>query len=501
MTLSVERSRAQKSRDIGVWVVPLAVIVAVALRLPVLNHSPGPDEAGFLMVGGQWHSGGTSLYGNYWVDRPPLLVSIFQLASNLGGLTALRLIGCVAVACIVSGTAIAARVIAGARAGRWAAITAAALCTSPLLGTRAVNGELLAAPFIVLGMIASLYALKARQDRSTRILAMVAGASAMSALLVKQNLADAFIFGLVVTVVAWHRGDIDTRRLYRILASAIGGALLAIYVVAFVTTLHGTSLSGVFNAMYPFRLDASRVQATEGGQHSIARLSKLLVEVVSSGLGLLVLAVGWGVLSKRLRGAAAGAVLATIAFGVVSIGFGGNYWAHYLVELIVPLAIAIGILVGRSQPLAKPFVAAVAGLAVFSSLAWVSIEKPTSASRVGHAIAAASAPGDTIVTVYGHADIDQQAGLNSPYENLWSLPTKTLDPHLLSLNRVLAGPRAPTWFVTWGHLSSWGVSTEQVRSTLARDYRVFSKLHGRTIYLHDGLTRPPLTSPAKDGTP
>ena len=41
-----------------VWVV---AIVAVGLRLPLLSRPPSPDEAGFLLVGGQWHSGGTSL--------------------------------------------------------------------------------------------------------------------------------------------------------------------------------------------------------------------------------------------------------------------------------------------------------------------------------------------------------------------------------------------------------------------------------------------------------
>ena len=49
-----------------------------------------PDEAGFLMKAAQWAEG-TSLYGNFWVDRPPLLIMLFQLAHLAGGPIGLRL--------------------------------------------------------------------------------------------------------------------------------------------------------------------------------------------------------------------------------------------------------------------------------------------------------------------------------------------------------------------------------------------------------------------------
>lgn len=497
MTTTLDRPRTA----VRSWVVPVAALTAVVLRLPFLGRTPGADEAGFLMVGGQWHTGGGSLYGNYWVDRPPLLVWIFQLAADLGGVTALRLIGCIAVAGIVVGSATAAHLIAGQRAGRWAAIAAAGLCTSPLLGTIEVNGELLAAPFIVLSIVATLLALRSPDNRNTRLFALAAGASAMGAILIKQNLADAFVFGLLATIIAWHRGDIDGRRLGRILASAIGGALLAFYAMAFVTVLHGTSLTGVFDAMYPFRLQASRVQAAGGSVYSVARLTTLTTGVLTSGLALLLLAIGWGVASKRLRGSSGWALVAVIVFSTVSIASGGNYWAHYLVELIVPTAIALGVIIGRRQPLARPLVAGVVALAAITSLTWASIGATSQTAVLGHAIAASASTGDTIVTAYGHSNLDQQSGLESPYENLWSLPTKTRDPHLVMLNQVLNGPRAPTWFVTWRHLDSWGLTTDGVRATLASDYRVVGSYRGHTVYLHNGITRPPISTTAKDTTP
>lgn len=88
-------------------------------------------------------SGGGSLYGAYWVDRPPLLISLFQIAADTGGLVALRVLGCVAVVLVVLLTARAADRLAGATAARWTAVVAAALTTSQLLAAQEVNGELL----------------------------------------------------------------------------------------------------------------------------------------------------------------------------------------------------------------------------------------------------------------------------------------------------------------------------------------------------------------------
>src|SRR3954449_7986156 len=181
---SLGRAAAQLSR----LVVPAAVAVAVVARLPFLRHALAPDEAGFLLVGQQWRPGGTSLYGSYWVDRPPLLVTLFRLASELGGEVPLRLMGCLAAAIVVLGCAFVARTIAGHRAAAGAAAVAAGLCVSPLTGGLAVNGELLAAPFVVAGIAAMLAAVHERHEGGTAMAAGLAGAATVAALLVKQNM-------------------------------------------------------------------------------------------------------------------------------------------------------------------------------------------------------------------------------------------------------------------------------------------------------------------------
>lgn len=482
-------------RDLGRWVVPVAVMFVMVLRLPFLNHAASPDEAGFLIVGTQWHTGGTSLYGNYWVDRPPLLIGIFHLASMLGGLPALRVLGCLAAGLTVLGSAKAAGSIGGQRAAGWTAVVAAALFTTPLLGTIAVNGELLASPFIAWSITATVAALRTDDVGRARLLAIGAGASGMAALLVKQNLADALVFGLVATAIACHCGEITRRHGVRIVVAAIGGAAITVYAVALMTSLHGTSLQGIFEATYPFRIEAGRVMAAAGRQHATPRLISLLVAFAASGMAILVASIVWGTASRRLRDAASQGLAATMLFAALSVAVGGNYWTHYLVEPIVPMAIVIGVLVARHQPFTRALVATVAVVSVASWAIWLLVDPPSTGSDIGRTIAASAAPGDTIVVAYGHAEVVGSSGLSSPYRYLWSLPVKTLDPQLHELNRVLSGPEAPTWFVTWNRVRSWGLDSTAVREALARDYRPVDRICGRTVYLRNGITRPELHAP------
>jgi hypothetical protein len=474
------------------WTVTACTTVAVAGRLPFLAHAPSPDEAGFLMVGGQWNGAGSSLYGNYWVDRPPLLITIFRFASSLGGLTALRLFGCVAVALVVIGSARVATMIGGHRAAGWAALAAAGLCLSPLLGGYEVNGELLAAPFTLGGVACVILAVRSTERRSAVLAAGAAGTFAMASLLIKQNLADVAVFGAVAFVLSSWRRDRD--RFWALTWGAVAGASVAALVVAAWTVRHGTSLTSVFDAMYPFRFHADQVQAAGGSQHSIARLTGLAAVAPISGLGLMALAAARDVIVHRRRDPVWSALVAMSGFAVASVLLGGNYWHHYLVELIVPLSVAVGVLATRRGFAARSLRASVvvAG-AAFWTLNLTAAQGSTG-QAVGQSVAASAQPGDTIVTAWGHANVTFASGLPSPYAQLWSLPVKTLDPRLTDLDSVLAGPTAPTWFVAWHHVRTWGLETARTSSILARDYRLAGTVCGRTIYVRADVDRPAPTA-------
>lgn len=463
--------------------------VAVLARLPFLDHAPGRDEAGYLMIGQQWQHAGTSLYGNYWVDRPPLLITIFRFAGLAGGIVPLRLVGCLAAALLVLGAAHVARRLGGPRAAGWAALTATALCVSPLLGGQEVNGELLSAPFVVGGIAATIAALRVPQRLRAAVASGLAGAATVAALMVKQNIADVGVFTAVVLVLGWRRGEVSGRRLRMISLGYGVGALLCLTVVTGWTLLHGTSPAGVFDAMYPFRVEAGRVMASGSRQGADARMWVLLGSWLVSGGAIIMGVVTWALLSRRLHGTAAWGLVATLVFDVVSVVLGGNFWHHYLIQLVAPLSIVAGVLVARRQPGIR-LVLVAAG--VVAALAWALVVPSadgSTGSTVGRAVARVADRSDTIVTLYGNADVTQASGLSSPYPYLWSLPARTLDPHRVLLDRLLRSRAAPTWFVTWTAIDRWSNDSARTARLVAHRYHAVARLDGHTVYLHNGVLR------------
>jgi hypothetical protein len=87
------------------------VVAVVASRLPFVARPVSRDEAGYLLVASQLGPG-RSLYGDYWVDRPPLLLGFFAVADRFGGPDALRLLGLL----LVAGAVVAAAALGWAAA-------------------------------------------------------------------------------------------------------------------------------------------------------------------------------------------------------------------------------------------------------------------------------------------------------------------------------------------------------------------------------------------------
>jgi hypothetical protein len=313
----------------------------------------------------------------------------------------------------------------------------------------------------------------------------------MVALLVKQNMADVAVFGCVTLLVAWRRGEMATPRLTRSIVAAGAGALACLGVVAVWTMAHGTPVAGVFDAMYPFRIEAGRVMAASPRTAADARMWVLVLCWVVSGGAVIMAVTARALLSRRLRSTAVWGLVATVLFDIVSIALGGSYWNHYLIQLVVPISVLSGLLVAAGHPAARRVLTAVAVAAAIAVGVNLALTHSTAGTSMGQAVRDVSNPHDTIVTTWGHADVTRASGLRSPYPYLWSLPARTLDPNLTELDTLLSGPSAPTWFVTWRDESTWGfhgggVVTARV---LADHYKPVARGGGHTIYLHRGVQR------------
>jgi hypothetical protein len=341
-----------------------------------------------------------------------------------------------------------------------------------------------------LGITAVVTALRSTDQRPPMTMAALAGAAGAAAMLVKQNFAEVAVFAVVAYVVAWRRHEQPTQWLVRLVVCSLAGGVAVVVFTAAWAQSKGTSLSGVFYALYPFRVHAGQVMAA-GSQYALDRLQNLLEVAAVSGLAPLLVLVAVRARPDRKVRACWHALLVTIAFGTASVLLGGNYWTHYLLELVSPIAVAVGVMAARKQQaLVRGGVALVA---LSAALAWaiaLTVPQGSVGTTVGRAIGSAAHPNDTIVTAYGHADVVETSGLASPYPYLWSLPVKTLDPQLTDLDHVLSGRARPTWLVSWDDISSWGLTSGHATVAVARHYHQVAMICGRTIYLRNGVDRP-----------
>ena len=136
------------------------------------------------------------------------------------------------------------------------------------------------------------------------------------------------------------------------------------------------------------------------------------------------------------------AVAALLLVDVAGLVLGGSFWRDYLFPLLPghrPLR-------GPARPAAhqtrrRDAVGHLGGHACRRSCS----SSAGSATRrsalqefdevdTGKALQAVAEPGDSLVVFGGRADLQITSGMASPYEHLWSLPMRTMDPDLTDLD-------------------------------------------------------------------
>jgi hypothetical protein len=460
------------------WVTGLAV-VAGAVLLPFAGRSLSPDEGGLLILADQW-SPGSSLYGDYFVDRPPMLIALFAVADGLGGHAVdVRALGIVAAIATVLLAGLVGRLAAPARiAPVLPATIAAVLVATPLFGATVVNGELLGMPFLVGGSAATIAAVRTPSRGSAFLWGVLAGAAGACGALVKQSLLDVFVLAVVLAV---------SQRRGRPLLGVVVGAVAVVAVATWAASLRGTDPGALWDAVVVFRQQAAAVIADSATGSTGTRLRGLLLALLASGAPFVAVVLGRvlrrpTVAVPDLRWAAA----AVLTWELVVVLAGGSYWLHYLMGLIPGMVLLAAAAAQRPpshrRPLTIAYGAAAASTVV--ALVWVAIHPiDRRETPVVDYLDAHARPGDTAIVAFGGANILQATGLPSPYPDLWSLPVRVHDPDLEQLTSILAGPDAPTWLVVSGtSLATWGVDATTADAYLHDNYTPVTTAGDFTIY-------------------
>lgn len=493
------------------WLAPLrkrpvlaACLATTLVHLVFLTRVVSTDEGGFAMVARYWTDKGPYLYGPQWVDRPPLLIAVFDVAQRLGPF-GIRLMATMFAVVLVATLARAARTLGGPQAASWTAWTAFALASSVLLGSEQLTGELIAASFVSLSVACLLWALRG-PARWCLPAAVLAGLCSAAAVLVKQDFVDALVFagvlGLASVVTRSNRQRQDLRRLAKAAAGFFAGLVAASAATLTWSNSHGGP-GALLYACVGFRADASAVMANWSFAAPGERLVQLVELSLVSGVVYLAaqLAFSQGYRLRRLRPVpcAIAAAAATEICGVVG---GGNYWPHYLIALIPMIALGAG-LAARRGVRRSSWTRFLIGLAALTTVVLspaagvIDQASPSSTYTTGRWLAASANPSDTVVVPFTHASVIAASGLAPGYPYLWSLPIRTLDPHLSLLVQTLDGRTAPTWVVRWDAPNSWGLDQHgQVQSALETHYRPAAVICGRTVWLHRGLARQLAPTPA-----
>jgi len=459
-------------------------VAAFVVRLVGLTRPVRADEAGFTLVARAWDASPDSVYGPYFVDRPPSLVALFGAADALAGPLTVRVLGAVACAVVVLLAARLALELGRPAAAPWVAASAAALVVTPAIDVVAVKGEVLALPF-VLGAALLAVRLARGGSRHPWPVAVLTGLLAAAPLGLKQNLAGALVLVGVLLLA--------TPRARRLLpAVALGAAVPVVATVGWALAA-GVRLPVLWYAVYGFRADASAALAEGSAAAPARRALVLLLIVVATGIAAALAAYAVTLREQWRRDAPlTAAVVAMVGFDVVSLAAGGSFWQDYAFGLVPGALLALALVGARVRR-------ALTVLAVASSLVclagwsvWNLAGRQEFSERdTGVALAAVAEPDDTLVVFGGRADVQLVSRLGSPYPYLWSLPMRALDPDLVELRDLVTGPDAPTWLVEWWAFDTWDAAAgDALRAEVERRYvEVGTACDDRPIWLLRGEDR------------
>lgn len=466
--------------------------LAVALRAPWFATPLGNDEGGLAYIAEHASGGGPNLFGQHFLDRPPLLVGAFRIAAETGGTAAVRTLGALAAALLVIVVALLARELGGRRPAIWAAFITAVLASSPALQSVYTPAELLA---VVPSAASVLLLLIAWRTSRGRLVALaLSGFLAIAALLTKQSFGDALLAGLAFLAATYLLAG-DRAGWLRGAAAYLGGVGAALLCLEIWELAYGIPDGAAAYALAGFRVDG--LGALAGSADGLlGRLTdRLVVPAVASGLLLVWVCSPFGMRRLRQRRLVQITVAAWAAGAAAGILLGGSYWPHYLIEAIPVSAVTAALALAAASPrklrLAAAALAAVAASAVTIGPTVSQAADHEKATAIGEYVAARAHRQDTVYVRYSQPNILYYSGLRNPYPYNWSLMLRAIPDAQRRLRRLLEGPRAPTWVVAWERASAYDLDASGATARLLRRrYRAVAVVCGVRVLLRSGVRRP-----------
>jgi len=461
-----------------------AVSLAVAVRLPFLNAPLTSDEGGYAEVARLWERSNT-LYRGAWVDRPQGLMLIYRGISDLGlgsteGLRA-------AAAAVAAMTLLATMLLALRLGGRITALSAGLLVatagSSPFIESFTLSSELLSSVPALLSLVA--FCAYVRSGRSPWL--VLAGLLTGCALMIRQSAFDAGLAAIALLVLE------QRRRAWRPVLLLLAGMTVPIAWGA----ASAARVGEWWYAVVAYRGDGDSIFTGS----PIHRWHLLMASLPAAGKALAPLAalaiLGWWRAPRLVRLWLGAAVVGVIA--------GGNFHAHYYLQLVPPLAILGGVAVAglleARREIAWGACAAAAAVALafaaplwFSSgvaqaeAIWPKDPHLQSDKAVSAYVKLHTRPHEQIFVVWAAADVYYLADRPPAFPYLWYRNVQAIPGALPAAEKMLA-QRKPALVVAAQPPTAIDPSSLTTMRILRREYRMVAAVAGVPIYRR--LPHPP----------
>ena len=454
----------------------LAAIVAVGLRVPFWHAPLTADEGGYAEIARLWGRG-ARLYQDVWVDRPQGLIAIFRAteAVGLGSATGLRIAAAAAAVVALGLLVLAASALCSRRVALLTGLLMATAGASPFIESFTFSGELLASVPALLSLLAFARYLRTRARGWLALAGLLTGC----ALLVKQSGFDAGLAGVVFLVLS------EGRRALRPAALLVAAALVPPALAFLAAADRGAWWFAVVG--YRSRGDSVFTGSLTGRLGDLA--TSLPPAGVALGVPALLAVVGWRQAPLLVR----------VWFGAAALGVvgGGNFHAHYYIQLAGPLCVlgAIGFERLRAAHSPSGLRAAAVAVVVVPLLAaplWVA--GPARQARlvfphdphlrtdaaVAAYVRAHTRPGKPIMVLWAAADVYYLADRPPVGRYLWFRNVQTIPGALAETQRALAGGK-PNLVAVVQPLDSLDRSGRTARLLRAR-YRLVADVEGVPVF-------------------
>jgi hypothetical protein len=490
------------------WLI-IAILTSLAARVPFFTIPMIHDEGGYAYAARGWLDGTGQLYDDLWISRPQGIFALYGLVfETLGtGVLALRFTAWVFGALTVYATWLVGRRWTSPRVANSAAVLSAILVSWPNFEGFTANAEIFMG---VPAAFAAFWLLRMSQERWSAPQLFAVGVLSGLATVLKPS-------GVVMLFTAWAFIWLvdDASRAERLKRG--GWVLLGMSLVGAITFIHGYMLGwdDFFYATVTYRLtlQSSATVTVTGHLRSIGSLTYTSAPLV--GFFLMIWAFRARLPLRSVFGAsldaarratrpmdangAGGLLLATWTIGaVLGIAMGGDWWSHYMIQVVPPLALWIAwnfdgiyhamrhwrraLLVTMMTILVfLPFGVIVDGTDGMLDTLYGHPGYPAQ-DKVAAYIRERTEPGDTIYVAFDQAAIYYLSDRKPAYRHLYDQELRALPESYADIIGILSGPDRPLYIVTTLHPGPFPDDSRAFWREVGRFYDLETTIDGVPIY-------------------